>query len=530
MSKPIGIDLGTTYSAIAGWKDSGLELGPTCYHFPQECKYYIASKIFIPDFNDKENVMYGSGAIKHCLTAPDKFYSAFKRGMDDNTPFENEHGEITPIELSSMLLKHMFKAAVNPVEGADFIPEGVVVSVPYYFTERPKENTCTSLSIALEGVYGEHMEYEDSLNLKTVPEPIAAGLDYAFSFSDSIKHQNILIFDLGGGTFDVTIYELKNSLNDKKLEFTVLATDGDARLGGEDFDASIRRFILEKNGIDVNMEKDPKYKNSYASLYLETTDAKCILSSVSSTSVIVNGFYDQPMLNFTLTDKHIEKILRGEEGLKKDYISKIEDIVDRCLNKAELKRQMIDRVVLVGGSSNIPCIRKMLEQKFGSDKMYQSPKPSETVARGACIYAAYFLDKSNANNPDYHRHLHYWDDIIIRPKTAHNLGIITDTNRVDTIISSNKFTPISGTRVYRPSKLSADGATASIDSLTVKQGNDIIGSIPIPTIYTHGRIKKDILISVTLLAEATNVKVIINVPQGNEDGSDLHTEGQIQFS
>lgn len=529
MSKPIGIDLGTTYSAIARWNDAGLAVGPECYNFRLEERNYVASKIYIPDLGNRDDVMYGKGAIRYCVREPDKFYSAFKRGMDDNSPIKSANGEITPVELSSLLIKHMFENAVNPVEGAGFIPEGVAVSVPYYFTEPPKINTCKSLSDALESVYGNNLQFDESLNLKTVPEPIAAGLDYAFSFLNDLRHQNILIFDLGGGTFDVTAYELINSPEDKKLEFTVLATDGHERLGGEDFDASIRKYILDKNGVDENMEQDPKYKIDRAQLYLQTTEAKCVLSSVNSTEIVISPFFGQPLLQFRITEQDIQRILKGEAGMRIDYMSKIEDIVDRCLDKAELSPNMVDRIVLVGGSSNIPCIKRMLEQKFGVGKMYQSPIPSETVARGACIYATYLLDKANKDNPNYHRHLHYWDEIKFKPKNAHNLGIVLSNNRVDTIIQSNIFTPVSGTRVYIPSEISEDGATAVSEPLIVKQGQHVIGSIPIPTIYTHGRSRREINISVTLLAESTDVKVIIHVPKGNEDGTDLHTEGEIQI-
>lgn len=530
MSKPIGIDLGTTYSAIADWKDFGLVVGPSCYYFPLEERYYIASKIYIPDLSNKDEAQYGKGAIKYYIKYPDEFYSAFKRGMDNNATYERPHGNITSVELSTMLLKHMMKDVVNPVEGSEFIPEGVVVSVPYYFTEPPKQNTCTALLNALEAVYSNNIEYDEVINLRTVQEPIAAGLDYAFSFCDVLSKQNILIFDLGGGTFDVTIYELNNDKINKKLVFTVLATDGDDRLGGEDFDTSIREYILEKNGVSENTANAPEYKQSMALLYLEVTESKCRLSSTSDDTIMLNYFFDRDLLNFRLTDKHIEKILKGEKGFGKiDYLSKIEDIVERCLKKAELKSSMIDRVVLVGGSSNIPCIRKILELKFGKDKMYQSPKPSETVARGACIWAAYQLDLKNEQNPNYKRHLHYWNEIVTKVKTAHSLGVLLANNTVDNLIASNKFTPVSSTRTYFPSSLNPDGTKAELEPLTIKQGNEIIGHIPVPAIYTHGRQKKDILISITLVAEPTNVKVLINVPQGNEDGSDICKEGQIQI-
>lgn len=532
MSKPIGIDLGTTYSAIAGWKDSGLVIGPDCFHFPQEEQYFIASKIFMPNFNsEEEGIMFGKGAIKRYETDPDKFFSAFKRGMDDNKPIERPpYGGKTPIELSTLLLKHMMAKAVNPVEGSDFIPEGVIVSVPYYFKEPSCKNTFLALSDALEQVYSDNLAYEDGINLGTVAEPIAAGLDYAFSQCDGLSKQNILVFDLGGGTFDVTIYELNNDKNKKSLKFTVLATDGDARLGGEDFDTSIRKFILEREGIDENIQNDPKYKTCLASLKLQITETKCILSSTDSSSIVINPFFDKPTHAFVLTKEHIEGLLKGRLGSECDYISKIEDIVERCISKSDIKAHMIDRVVLVGGSSKIPCIKRMLESLFGKEKIYQTPKPSETVARGACIWAAYRLDQINKDTPNYQRHLHYWDEIIVRPKTAHSLGILTAYNTVDTIISSNKFTPVSGTHQYIPSRLSADGTKAELDSLTIVQGKEKIGEIPFPVIYTHGRQRRDIPISLTLVAEPTNVKVLINVPKGNADGSDIHSEGQILFS
>ena len=175
------------------------------------------------------------------------------------------------------------------------------------------------------------MEYEGNLNLGTLPEPVAAGLDYAFSNLDKLTTKNILIFDLGGGTFDVTIYELKNKSDDLKLEFTILATDGDDRLGGEDFDSSILTYVLDKQGISKEMANDPKYKKSLAKLRLAVTDAKCILSYVDTETIHVDSFFDQDFLNMPIESRQIESILRGEKGDKVDYISLIPQHFDLTL-------------------------------------------------------------------------------------------------------------------------------------------------------------------------------------------------------
>lgn len=535
MGRPIGIDLGTTYSAISRWLDAGLNIGPDCYNCPQDNHNFMASKVYISDLKNRLNVIFGANAIRFGVIQPEKFYSAFKRGMDDNASIVRPSGEITPVELSSMLLRYMLEKVASPVEGPDFIPEGVVVSVPYYFTEPPCQNTRTALSCSLEELYKDHPEYEKSINLRTVAEPVAAGLDYAFTNSFNIGtttcgKENILIFDLGGGTFDITIYEVHNAINELKLEFTVLATDGDARLGGEDFDASIRKFILEKNGVDDATANDPKHKKSLAELFRQVTDAKCRLSYCESDSIVMTPFFDQDMLEFPLTSKNIDEVMKGEKGLKVDYLSKIDDIITCCVKNSELLPKQIDRVVLVGGSSKIPCIRKLLETKFGKGKIYESDKPSETVARGASIWAAYLLDQAHKDDANYKRHLEKWDKIIIKEKTAHNLGVVTARGSVDNFIASNKFTPVQSTRSYFPSNLNEDGTKAELEPLIIKQGRDIIGSIPFPTIYTHGRDCRSINISITLIAESTSVKVLISVPEGNEDGSDIRTEGQIQIA
>ena len=266
-----------------------------------------------------------------------------------------------------------------------------------------------------------------------------------------------------------------------------------------------------------------------AKLGLAVTDTKCILSYTDSEAIHVDSFFDQEYLDMPIESRMIESILRGETG-GKDYISKIDDIVERCIRKSELQKSMIDRVVLVGGSSKIPCIRKLIEEKFGTNKIFQSPFPEETVARGACIWAAYKIDQENKGKSNYVRHLHYWDTIIIKEKTAHNLGVKDAHNNIDTIIASNKFTPVKATRSYLPSRLNNDGTKAELEPLIICQGKKEIGKIPIPVIYAHGRQRKDINILITLIAESTSVKVLIDVPQGNEDGSDIHTEGQIQIS
>lgn len=529
--KPIGIDLGTTYSAIACWEDSTINYGPRVYNCPSEGQNYIASKIFFPDIKNREVATFGKWAIRHSITRPEGFFSAFKRDMAENKPIVRTEGSITPVELSALFLENLLKRNVQPVEGDVFIPEGVVVSVPYYFTDPPTRNTRKALGDALEKLYSNHPGYEPDINLNTIPEPIAAGLDYAFTQLQGAVQKTVLIFDLGGGTFDVTIYRLENEPINQRLDFTIMATDGHPHLGGEDFDQSLRRYILDKYKISKEAETNPDYNTCHVNLYNQVTDAKIALSDKNcpSVSIVIRPFFTEEEIDEVIDRKVIEDVMKGKLGDKIDFLSRINDIVDRCLEKAQINEKKIDRVVMVGGSSHIPCIKQLMEKKFGKSKIYLSHSTSETVARGAAIWAAYLLDKKNAKEGKTTRHLNRWSEINIKEKNAHALGVLLDNGSVSWIIQSNQFTPAVATSCYVPAFLSADGATAILDPLTIMQGKDIIGKLEMPTIYAHGRVANNILIKITFIAEPTEVKVKAHVAKGNKDGSDINEELEIKM-
>lgn len=522
MAIPLGIDLGTTFSAISKWENTLNHVGPKPYNFPLENSDTLPSKVYIQKPEDKSSRIVGSPAMRYVWTAPDLVYSAFKRGMDDNKPMPCGSDEITPVELSSYILQEALRIAGDVESPGTFVPGGLVVSVPYYFKEPQHQHTIQATRDALQSAFNGRHGFHGDIFLRLIPEPIAAGLAYIMEHPNDFKHENMFIFDLGGGTFDVTVVNVLNDLANRKIVFNVLSTDGDARLGGEDFDKALMDYILESEGIDIVKVSDSekRKKSILKNLASECVSCKCTLS-VCDEYNMVSEFFNQTSLDRVIQRDEFEKCLCGESGYGKiDYLSKIEDKIDNAISLAGISTNQIDRVVLIGGSSNIPLIKKMLKKRFGDNKIFTG-NTQLAVSMGAALLAAVEMDKKRraANKPAEFTTL--WDEIQIKEPTAHSIGIKLSDTKIDEIIRRNAMTPAVATRIYTPTGLTEDGKCVKLNHIVITQGKTEIGQVEFPPIYANGRVPENINIKLEMVALSTEIQSIITVEGGNEDGSDL---------
>ena len=523
MSHPIGIDLGTTFSAIAKWEVKPTHTGPYVYNNASENDsggaLNIASKVYFSSAESVEPVV-GRRAIQRGTINPNLYFTAFKRGMDDNAVIEREGGfKITPVELSAIVLKKLFETVEGEEGPKSWVPDGVVVSVPAYFNEKQNRHTVEAIKLALEQQFNGRKGYNDNLFIRLIPEPVAAGLDYVFDHPNDTTHEKIVIFDLGGGTFDITIFEVTNDLKNRRIIFKTLATDGDDRLGGEDFDNTLRTYIIDDEGYD-----ESKMSNNGKALLAERcTELKCALTILDAAELSVPYIVDQQHLEKVVTRKQFEECMKGTRGARIDYLSDIRDRLTSAFEMAGINFGEINRCVLIGGSSQIPCIRKMLEEIFSTDKVIIG-NIGQGVARGAALMAAYELDRRAVENGGEAVYMDRWDCIEIIENTAHNLGVKTNKGYTS-IIKQNAATPARGVKHFVPLALSEDGKTALVPSINVYQGGGQkwanVGTVEIPTIYAHGRQPNKIDIKIEFIAESTQILTKVTVEQGNEDGSDL---------
>ncbi len=404
MTYAVGIDLGTTNSVIAVYRRGSADT------------LRVDGRSTMPSvvsFRDDKSILVGQAAKSRLLLDPENTVASTKRFIGDRgKSYKLAGNSLTPINIASLILKRLVESARKELDNAEIWD--AVITVPAYFTEDQKEDTKRA---------GE----EAGLNvLRLLPEPTAAAIAYGL---DKEKDQTLMVYDLGGGTFDVSILSVTGN------KFTVKAVGGNGNLGGDDFDNVIAEWTSKdfksKTGIDLLAEKGKAAMSARQRLKEAAETAKIELSQSDSAVIAIPDCLGHPIeLEITLAEynKLIEPML----------LSTLE-CMKSVLRDAKLSADDIDRVILVGGSTKNRAVREIVSREVREP--YTSERVDEVVAHGAAIMAASLYAPDSI-------------DIDVSEKTSHSLGIIM-TNELDKEI----FQPVISRQTTYPCELGVLGFT-----------------------------------------------------------------------
>ncbi len=397
MAKTIGIDLGTTNSVVAvmeGGKPTVIANAEGTRTTPS-----------IVGFTKTGERLVGQLAKRQAILNPDKTIASIKRHMGEDYKKNIDGKDYTPQEISAMILRKLADDA------STYLGEKVtsaVITVPAYFNDAQRQATKDAGKIAGLDV------------LRIVNEPTAAALAYGLEKENAEK---VLVFDLGGGTFDVSILEIGDGVHE------VLSTSGDTHLGGDDFDEKIMKWICEEfkkqEGIDLSNDKQAMQRIKEAA-----EKAKCELSSVFETTInlpFITADANGPKhLDLTLTRAKFEE-------LSYDLLERCKKPVEQAIKDAGISKSDINEVVLVGGSSRIPAVQQLVKDYTGKDPN-QSVNPDEVVAVGAAIQAGVLAGEVK--------------DIVLLDVTPLTLGIETLGGVMTPLVPRNTTIPVSKSQVF----------------------------------------------------------------------------------
>jgi molecular chaperone DnaK len=430
---PVGIDLGTTFSVIAHLDPAGRP-----WTIPNsEGDLITPSAVFF----DGNNVVVGKEAIKAAVAAPEDVAQFMKREMGCRAYGKPIHGEHLPPEvIQSFILDKLRRDATLKL--GEF--RKVVITVPAFFNEPRRKATQDAGSLA-------GLEVIDIINEPTAAA-IAYGVQQGFlsARGEAKQHEKILVYDLGGGTFDVTLMEIDGN------HYNAIATAGDVYLGGIDWDCRIADYVADqfaKKNRGINPREHPA---GFQRLLREADDAKRTLSARDQTTIIFEHAGDMVQVPLTRTQF---------EEMTADLLDRTRFTVVNLMQDAGLKWEDITRLLLVGGLTRMPMVQRMIEELSGK-KPDRSLSADEAVAHGAAIYAGLLLATQDGDHPEF----------VVRNVNSHNLGVLgiekkTGLQRNHVMIPRNTPLPASNT-----SRFATHRANQTAVAVNVVEGGDASGN------------------------------------------------------
>ena len=417
----IGIDLGTTYSCVGVWQDNNVEIiandqgnrtTPSWVAFNENEK--LVGESAKNQYNSNpENTLFDvkrfmgqkfqdtnvQNEMKHM---PYKVVSGKNNNPTLRVEYKNETVDFSPQEISAFILEKM-KSTAETYLGKEV--KNAVITVPAYFNDAQRQATKDAGAICGLNV------------LRIINEPTAAAIAYGLD-QNSDKEKNIIIYDVGGGTLDVTLLSLDEGI------FEVKATSGDTHLGGEDFDNNMMAHFVDefKKKHHKNLKES---KKSMAKLKKECERVKRSLSSSSQAFVEIDSLMDGIDFNTTITRAKFEQ-------LNTSLFQKCLNCVEKVLKDSKISKSEIDDIVLVGGTTRIPKMQQLLKDYFGGKSLCNSINPDEAVAYGATVQACLLAGKKSEK----------LNDLLLLDVAPLSLGLETAGGVMTPLIPRNTSIPI----------------------------------------------------------------------------------------